>query len=546
MRGADADVALRNALADLLDGKLDAKSRQELNERLQNDLAARQLYLEFCEMHASLAWQHGYVLGDITTEPTGSSTDCEIRGKRGDDKQTSGLQTAGIRGSDGTTGQSSRGKAEHRIGLVAAVAGLAACTLLGWFWLQRESSSPTLPAGQVVAELVHRIDATVTSQGEDWLSGELRVGRYSVNRGLIDVRFPTGVAVLIESPAEFEVLSESRLVLFQGRLSADVPPAGVGFTVETPEAKVVDYGTEFSVEVNSGESEVHVFRGHVRVHPKAEQAVPSNAVDLRTDQAIRINDATRRPAGIDLAKDRFIRSIDEPAHRYPDQVKSMGPVAFYRMPIRVRGLACSPSQYRGQVVTGDGVRPACAPGIFGGSLRVGGRSIGRGAFVPKSIPLGNEMSIAGWIYAESRPEKATIATQSDPASFVLGLDEQGGRLNVRATDSKGQSHQCTEAEPLELNRWHFVVLTRDRKWMRLYRDALRVAETPCDESETGVDALVSGGVDKASSSASDGLWIGADPTGNQLWDGRIDELSFFDRALSEDEIQVLFDAAERS
>ena len=42
MRGADADVALRNALADLLDGKLDAKSRQELNERLQNDLAARQ------------------------------------------------------------------------------------------------------------------------------------------------------------------------------------------------------------------------------------------------------------------------------------------------------------------------------------------------------------------------------------------------------------------------------------------------------------------------------------------------------------------------
>ena len=543
MRGADADVALQNALADLLDGKLDATSQQELNDRLQNDPAARQLYLDFCEMHASLAWQHGYVLGDITTEPAELNTDLDAHETPGD--RVAGSRVSDTRVTDPGTHQDSHGKGGKRTGLVAAALGLAACMLLGWFWLQRESSSPTGPAGQVVAELVHRIDATVTSQGEDWLHGELRVGRYAVHRGLIDIRFPTGVAVLIESPADFEVLSASRLVLFEGRLSADVPPAGIGFTVETPEAEVVDYGTEFSVEVNSGESEVHVFRGHVRVHPKAERSELGNAVDLRTDQAIRINDATRRPAGIDLAKDRFIRSIDEPTHRYPKQVKSLGPVAFYRMPIRVRGLACVPPKYRGQVVTGDGVRPACAPGVFGGSLRVGGRSIGRGAFVPKSIPLENEMSIAGWVYAESRPEDATIAMQGNPMDFVLGLD-QGGRLAARGTDSRRQTFQCKEAKPLELNRWHFVVLTQDGKLIRLYRDALPVAEISFDASVEEVEALDLGQADDAELSPSDGLWIGTDPAGDHLWDGRIDELSFFDRALSEDEIQLLFEAAERS
>ena len=59
---------------------------------------------------------------------------------------------------------------------------------------------------------------------------------------------------------------------------------------------------------------MHVFKGHVRVKPKAaDRNVLAKSIDLRTDQAIRIAQSTKQPVGIDLATDRFIRSIDEPA-----------------------------------------------------------------------------------------------------------------------------------------------------------------------------------------------------------------------------------------
>ena len=51
-------------------------------------------------------------------------------------------------------------------------------------------------------------------------------------------------------------------------MSANVPPEGIGFTIETTEATIVDYGTEFSVEAGSGASEVHVFNGLVRVRSR--------------------------------------------------------------------------------------------------------------------------------------------------------------------------------------------------------------------------------------------------------------------------------------
>ena len=157
--------------------------------------------------------------------------------------------------------------------------------------------------------------------------------------------------------------------------------------METPEADVVDFGTEFSVEVGRGESEVHVFQGHVQVKPKADKMrQPSEPIDLRpidvrTEQAIRIAENTWQSVGIDLATDRFIRSIDEPEKEYPQLVKQFDPVAYYRMPIRKRGLVCHPSKYDGRVLTGAGSHPACAAGIVGGSLHVGGKSIGRGGVV---------------------------------------------------------------------------------------------------------------------------------------------------------------------
>ena len=78
-----------------------------------------------------------------------------------------------------------------------------------------------------------------------------------------------GATVYIEAPARFDAVSGNRLLLRNGRLSASVPPEGLGFTVDTPDAEVIDFGTEFSIEVESSASEVHVFEGLVRVQPRS-------------------------------------------------------------------------------------------------------------------------------------------------------------------------------------------------------------------------------------------------------------------------------------
>ncbi|MEK6237906.1 MAG: FecR family protein, partial [Planctomycetales bacterium] len=340
---ADPDEELQQLLADFLDGELDATSRRDLNDRLRDDSQARRFYLDLCETHAALAWEHGMIVADVA--PT-------IPLKPSLPKRFSVAATMGA--------------------LVAAV--LIAFSL--WIVLDGKSS---LPSGPVVAKVSSRIDAVVTAGGEVWEPNEIRVGGYELERGLIRLEFASGVSVLLEAPAEFEAQAEDRLILHSGRLSASVPPEGVGFTVETPQAKVVDFGTEFSVEAGAGQSEVHVFEGHVRVHPKDARSKNLDAVDLRTSQALRIAEATGRPADIDLATDRFIRGVEEPKLTYPQLVLSLQPKAYYRMPIRAQGLVCVPPKHSGEVLTGEGRRPPWAPGRFGASLRVGGRSVGRGA-----------------------------------------------------------------------------------------------------------------------------------------------------------------------
>ena len=101
----------------------------------------------------------------------------------------------------------------------------------------------------------------------------IQTGSYDLEEGLVQITFESGVDLVIEAPASFEIHSSEFMVLNEGRLAVTVPPEGVGFTVETPDAEVVDFGTEFAIEVvDERSSEVHVFKGEVEVRPKEQDA----------------------------------------------------------------------------------------------------------------------------------------------------------------------------------------------------------------------------------------------------------------------------------
>ncbi len=388
------------------------------------------------------------------------------------------------------------------------------------------------PAYEPLATLVTDVDALLLRDRQPCSDSRLPTGEYQLQRGLLHLQFANNVMVYVEAPAHFDIVGAACVLLHSGRLSANVPPEGVGFTVETPEAEVVDFGTEFSVDVAGGASEVHVFEGLVRVQPRSPTGEKmGSSVDLRTSQAVVIDNAIEKPVEIELAKDRFIRTFDEPRRGYSKTIKQLSPVAIYRMAIRDQGLACVPPQYSGVVLTGEGIRPPHARGVFaGGSLRVLGDSVGRGGRVDTSPPLQTgQFTLTAFVYLESNARGGTVATniQNDVGNFALALDEQGFlRATVRV--SNGDLQSVSSEAPVELHTWRHVVMSADGKHLRLYEDGHQVASTPCSP---------------VADSDADVLWFGTDSDGLSLWDGRIDEVALFDLAISDAEVTNLYQAA---
>lgn len=83
--------------------------------------------------------------------------------------------------------------------------------------------------------------------------------------GLAEFEFKSGAHVLVKGPCDLELQTTQRSYLQSGMLIARVPHAAVGFTIQTPQASIVDFGTEFAVDVQEGPTEVHVFEGRVEV-----------------------------------------------------------------------------------------------------------------------------------------------------------------------------------------------------------------------------------------------------------------------------------------
>ena len=156
---------------------------------------------------------------------------------------------------------------------------------------------------------------------------------------------------------------------------------------------------------------------------------PHGPLIFRRRRPLRITDGATEPEDISIATDRFIRNFDEPRLNYARAVKRLSPLAYYRMPIRDRGLVSEPPEYSGVVLTGEGKRPPHAQGVFvGGSLRVGVDSSGRGGRVdsPPALSTG-QFSLTAFVYLEAPAQDAMVATNLDGerGNFGLSLNENG-------------------------------------------------------------------------------------------------------------------------
>ncbi len=492
----------RTLFGDYATGSISAEQLQLLEQALSADADLRREFIEYMNLDSAL--------GDIAAI-----------------SESEELATV----LDGLDAKTVRPKGSVRVRTSRAVwpvAAVAASLLLGIaLWM----SAPDVSRETAVATVVTEVGAALSRGGESWEESRLPAGDYQLDDGLMELQFYGGVAVFIEAPAQFEIITDQHLRLLSGRISANVPPAGIGFTVETAEARVVDFGTEFSVEAESGASEVHVFSGLVRVHSRNSGREETDAIDLHTDEAVRIEDSRQEPVAITLATERFIRTFDEPRRMYARSIRELSPVAYYRMPIRNKGLVSDPPQYSGEVLMGEGVYTPHASGAFlGGSLRIQAGSTGRGGRVDVPPPLNTgQLTLAAVVYLETRPAGGTLARNiaGEQGNFTLALDEQG-RLQGTARTGDGELRTAVSDELLPLKEWCQVVMTADGEQLQLYVNGSSVAATACGTLAPGGEAT---------------LWFGTDANEVGLWDGRIDELALFDRPLSSMDIAALYQVA---
>ncbi len=175
------------------------------------------------------------------------------------------------------------------------------------------------------------------------------------------------------------------------------------------------------------------------------------------------------------------------------------------------------------------------PGRNDGSLRFRGPANGDYVRVATYPAATNALTIAAWVFAESRPTWASIAKNWGAAGgpFHFGLRDTGGDLDIFIMTTSGQ-FSLREGTPIPTNSWQHVAFTADGSTLRLYRNGVEVGSTPYSGSFVAPPVAAMGIGVKLNPAGT-----AADPGSPGYWHGRMDDLALWRRALSPAELKAV-------
>lgn len=136
--------------------------------------------------------------------------------------------------------------------------------------------------------------ATITNTEDlTWELIDAEHRRLRVTSGYGEVHFENGTIAKLSAPAVIELKSKGGMFVENGSINVSVPPAGIGFTVETPLARIVDYGTKFDVAVGDlGQTETRVRSGTVTFEANPTRFTPSDPIKLTANGLNRASTVT--------------------------------------------------------------------------------------------------------------------------------------------------------------------------------------------------------------------------------------------------------------
>jgi len=242
-------LELHELLDGLVENNLSPAKRARLEQWIVESDEVRRRYVYFMDMSSSLVHFAEELISDETSEEKGLSA------------------------------------GEKIVRFVRPVALIAALLVAG-FYLPRTfvendkdlrgialssdgSIVPNAPEG-VIVDSVAVLTKTV---GVEWsdeaeikpeLGNTLEPCKLKLESGLAQIEFLQGSTVVLEGPVEFEIINPNGGELLFGKLRASVPQVATGFSIEVPNGKIIDLGTEFGLHVHEGGStEVFVYKGRV-------------------------------------------------------------------------------------------------------------------------------------------------------------------------------------------------------------------------------------------------------------------------------------------
>jgi hypothetical protein len=236
--------AFDEAVAAVCHGTASEEHLRGLNRLLRENPAARDEYLLRVELHSRLASEPDLFASANREAPPLAGTDPRMVFP--------------------PQFQSARTGIRRQTWALALAAGLVLLLAVGW-WLRPGFFGDRRGAtSRAVAMLNRTVNARWNpADHPPRLGAPLEPGRLRLESGLAQIVFYNGARVVIEGPAELQLVSSSEATCAGGKLTAEVPPQARGFRVVAPRLDVTDLGTSFGLNITGGRTELHVFEGQV-------------------------------------------------------------------------------------------------------------------------------------------------------------------------------------------------------------------------------------------------------------------------------------------
>lgn len=283
------DSQLRQLLAAFLADELSPAEHEQLQAELKTNAHSRALYRELLDLEAAL---HTWAAEDVpsaTSEPASSTS----AGRR--------MFQPAFRP------------------WLALVAALLLMFGLAWFWFR--TANPTEQLADNRNRPLVRMVAYVGTFGSQhqavWQSAtpalpgmKFMAANMSLVSGVAELKLDSGTNLILQAPCQLNITACDAADLLAGNVVVHVTELSDGFTLTTPEANILDEGTEYAVSLTDSTTEVHVFDGCVLWEPlSVDLAAPAERIE--SGEARRF--LRHKPFGgarIPLAERAFVREME--------------------------------------------------------------------------------------------------------------------------------------------------------------------------------------------------------------------------------------------